>query len=255
MPFLPVEGSELYYELHGQPVGDAPAIVFAHGAGGNHMSWWQQVPVFASEYTCVTIDHRGWGQSKDRTGDGPLHFVDDLIALLDHLGIERTAVAAQSMGGWTALGTALRSPERVTRIVMSDTHGGTHGPEIPTWTAGPPPNPESGFHPACGERMQSEQPVLNFLYWQITNLNPPSEGRRILRDPKVAPSSETVRGLQVPALFIAGDEDIVIPPAVVEAAAALVPGAQFRTITRAGHSAHFERAAEWNATVQDFLRS
>ena len=43
MPKTQVNGIDLYYEVH----GDGPAIVFAHGAGGNHLSWWQQVPVFA----------------------------------------------------------------------------------------------------------------------------------------------------------------------------------------------------------------
>ena len=58
----PVNGIDLYYESHGSD--SAPTIVFAHGRGGNHMSWWQQVaapPV--GEYRCITFDHRGWGAS------------------------------------------------------------------------------------------------------------------------------------------------------------------------------------------------
>ncbi len=41
------DGFHLYYEDTG---GNAPALLFLHGAGGNHLSWWQQVPVFAEEY-------------------------------------------------------------------------------------------------------------------------------------------------------------------------------------------------------------
>jgi 3-oxoadipate enol-lactonase len=55
MPKAQVNGIELYYEVH----GDGPAIVFAHGAGGNHLSWWQQVPVSASKYRCITAADRG----------------------------------------------------------------------------------------------------------------------------------------------------------------------------------------------------
>ena len=40
-------------------------LVFAHGAGGNHLSWWQQVPHFMDRYTCVVFDHRGYGRSVD----------------------------------------------------------------------------------------------------------------------------------------------------------------------------------------------
>ena len=59
--------------------------------------------------------------------------------------------------------------------------------------------------------------------------------------------------LAVPALFIAGEEDIVIPPAVLAATAKLIPGARMEYIARAGHSAQFERAAEWNRLVDAFI--
>ena len=74
MPKVQVNGIELYYEVH----GDGPALVFAHGAGGNHLSWWQQVPVFSRRYCCVTFDHRGFGQSPDvPNGPGSQAFVQD----------------------------------------------------------------------------------------------------------------------------------------------------------------------------------
>ena len=110
MPFASLPGTRLYYEVHGPAIGEAPAIVFAHGAGGNHMSWWQQVPHLSPRYTCITFDHRGWGASVDESGEGALRFVDDLLGLLDLLGVRRTALAAQSMGGWTSLALALRAP-------------------------------------------------------------------------------------------------------------------------------------------------
>ena len=58
MPFMTKDGFRLYYEDTG---GNAPTVLFLHGAGGNHLSWWQQVPVFAEEYRCVTVDQRGFG--------------------------------------------------------------------------------------------------------------------------------------------------------------------------------------------------
>jgi 3-oxoadipate enol-lactonase len=95
MPKIQVNGIDLYYEVH----GDGPAIVFAHGAGGNHLSWWQQVPVFTRQYCCITFDHRGFGQSSDNpNGPGSQAFVEDLKQLLDHLKIERASPVAQSMG-------------------------------------------------------------------------------------------------------------------------------------------------------------
>jgi pimeloyl-ACP methyl ester carboxylesterase len=82
MPFLETRGAPIYYETH----GEGPAIIFAHGAGGSHISWWQQVPAFRDHYTCVTFDHRGFGQSLDPRPDAERpRFDEDLGALVDHL--------------------------------------------------------------------------------------------------------------------------------------------------------------------------
>ena len=69
MAFMTRDGARFFYEDKG---GNGPAVLFLHGAGGNHLSWWQQVPVFAEEYRCVTLDQRGFGQSPDVAG-GPGH--------------------------------------------------------------------------------------------------------------------------------------------------------------------------------------
>jgi 3-oxoadipate enol-lactonase len=63
--FLERPGCRIYYEV----AGEGPAIVFAHGLGGNHMSWWQQVAHFAPRYTCVTFAHRGFTPSGPVAGE------------------------------------------------------------------------------------------------------------------------------------------------------------------------------------------
>ena len=64
--FLDRPDCRLYYEAEGA----GPVLVFAHGLGGNHMSWWQQVPHFRDRYTCVTFSHRGFAPSSAPPG-GP----------------------------------------------------------------------------------------------------------------------------------------------------------------------------------------
>src|SRR3972149_947217 len=59
MPHARVNGARLYYEQH----GSGPDVIFLHGAGGNHLSWWQQIAVFAERYRCTVFDARGWGPS------------------------------------------------------------------------------------------------------------------------------------------------------------------------------------------------
>ena len=120
MPYASVNGIELYYESH----GEGPAILFAHGAGGNHLSWWQQVPYFSGQYRCITFDHRAFGMSGDTTGAGRSSFAQDAIALLDHLGLERVFVVAHSMGGRTAAGLVRNAGNRLRALVLSGTLGG-----------------------------------------------------------------------------------------------------------------------------------
>jgi len=260
MPLRGVPGGRIYHERHGPKPGEAPAIVFAHGAGGNHLSWWQQVPHFRDRYTCVVFDHRGFGQSVDADGRMGAAFADDLRALLDHLGIERAHLVAQSMGGWTCLRFAVRHPDRVLKLVMSDTPGGLATPELVAAAraaaaeAGPPPE---GVHPAAGARMLREQPDLAFLYSEIDALNPPRErsdlGKLIQSCGTVSP--EEAAALSVPGLVVVGEEDIVIQPPVIEAAARCVPGARLERVPEAGHSVYFERADVYNALIEAFLAS
>ena len=54
--------------IHYEVCGSGPALIFAHGLGGNHLSWWQQVAHFAPHYTCVTFAHRGFAPSDPVAG-------------------------------------------------------------------------------------------------------------------------------------------------------------------------------------------
>jgi len=90
MAIAEVPGARIHYDTY----GDGPWLVFAHGAGGNRLSWWQQVPWFARRFRCVVYDQPGWGASTRDGGADPARFAADLTALLDHLGIERAALAA-----------------------------------------------------------------------------------------------------------------------------------------------------------------
>src|SRR2546426_7817142 len=153
MAFMVKDGFRLYYEDTG---GNAPTLLFLHGAGGNHLSWWQQVPVFAEEYRCVTVDQRGFGQSPDVPGGpGPAALATDAIALLDHLQIVKAALVAQSMGGWAAVGAAVGAPERCWAIVLANTVGNLTNPEIAALRKkladASPPRPTVVWQAALGE--------------------------------------------------------------------------------------------------------
>jgi pimeloyl-ACP methyl ester carboxylesterase len=261
---LRVDGAHIHFEVSGQ----GPALVFAHGLGGNHMSWWQQVAHFERSHTCVTFAQRGFAPSSvDEGQPEPARYADDLKALLDHLNIDRAHLVGQSMGGWTLVEFCLAHAPRVLSLTLSATTG-TIDPgriasldqaEFDRWkadAAGAAADCRAGGrHPAAGPRMAQEQPAMHRLYQQIDEMSRHLDKEvvrsRLWAMRTRAPAELAATG--VPVLMISPDEDIVIPPLALRALARDLPGARCAIVERAGHSPYFERAAEFNRHLEVFL--
>src|SRR5215472_8596264 len=211
MAFMVKDGFRLYYEDTG---GAGPTLLFLHGAGGNHLSWWQQVPVFAEEYRCITVDQRGFGQSPDVSGGpGPGALGSDALALLDYLGIEQAAVVAQSMGGWAAVGAGVHAPRRFWAIVLANTVGNLSNPDIAPLPA--------DFRDRLG-RLTTEV--------------------------------ERYAAARIPTMFLTSDEDGLIWPELSHKVHEHIPGSRFERVAAAGHSTYFERPDVFNREVGAFLK-
>lgn len=255
MPFAPVNGAELYYEAH----GEGPALVFAHGGFGNHLSWWQQVADFARSFKCIVFDHRGFGWSREPSDSpGPFAFAEDLRALLDHLGIERAAVVGQSMGGWTVLGFAGICPQRTRALVLCDTMAGVDAPEMRLSAPAArerPADPAAVFRQGLAPDFFESAPAMDFLYRQIAALNvnlTPGALRKLL---DVKNRVEPVVEHRIPTLIFAGEMDQMTPPSIMEALARQIPHARLAKVAGAGHSVYWEKPAELNAILKEFLSS
>jgi 3-oxoadipate enol-lactonase len=254
----------IYYDVQ----GSGPALVFAHGLGGNHLSWWQQAAHFASRYSCVSFAHRGFTPSSPVAGAAaPDAYADDLAALIDELGLQEVRLVAQSMGGWTCLEYALRFPSKVRALVMACTSGAIDPGSAPGFDAAAfsawmkragetaAGLQARGILAAGGERMAREQPALATLYRQIYQLTPADfraavRGRiRALRN---RPASLLAQ-LPMPVLFLNGEEDCVFPSPAGPGLAKLAPKGRHVSVPMAGHSVYFERAAEFNRIVEEFL--
>ena len=250
MPKAPINGIELYYESH----GSGPAIVFAHGRGGNHMSWWQQVARFSGDFRCITFDHRGWGQSVAEYGS-PLreNFAADIIALVDYLGIEETFLVAQSMGGFSCLEFALARPDQTLGLVLGDTTGGVVSPGVLAELA--KTNPPEGVARSLAAEFIAEQPALTFLYQQIQGLNPERGEDGVISGFRREDGRQEADffGWQTPTLLIVGDQDAIFPPAVISEAQKTIPGSRMEIVAGAAHSAHYEKADEFNAHLSAFF--
>lgn len=263
--FLERPGARIWYEA----TGEGPALVFAHGLGGNHLSWWQQVPHFCARYTCIAFAHRGFAPSDPVPGGpDPADFAGDLAALVDHLGLGEVRLVAQSMGGWTCLEYALAHPGRVRALVLASTSGTIErGPELfpgdpgrlERWTREAEEAAAAlerrGIAVAAGARMAEEQPALHFLYREMSQLGPALDRaalRRRLWASFTRPASR-LGEIAAPTLFITGAEDLVFPPFLADALAPLMPRARVARVENAGHSVYFERAAVFNRLVDEFL--
>ncbi len=255
MPFASVNGIELYYETH----GTGPALVLAHGGGGSHLSWWQQVPVFSKTYQVVTFDHRSFGYSRDGTaGPGPRAFVKDLTGLLDHLGIQRAALVGQSMGGWTVCGFAAACPERTSTLILCDTTAGIETPEIDRTRASLRERAQGNLAQlltsAYAMSFPECEPALCFLYQQISALNqhisPNLVPTLMNLHTNVAPIVEH----EIPTLLVVGEEDVLAPPPAMQSITTRIPQARFVTVPKAGHSAYFEQPAVFNRLVDEFVQ-
>ncbi len=248
-------GEEIYYEVAGD--GD-DVVVLGHGLGGNHAVWFQQVPVLAQRYRVVTWDQRGFGMSSNRAGaSGPPAAVDDLHALLDHLGVDRAHLVGQSMGGWAVLGFALRSPDRVRSLVLADTTGGIVNDavrEVMASTQRRTVEPGVlGSHPAIGSAVE---PTRAFLYQQLGGFRGAiDEADMIGKLFGTQYPLDDVARLDLHVLCVVGADDDLMPPAAIREVAGVLRGARVVEIAGAGHSPYFERPDEWNAAVLDFLAS
>jgi 3-oxoadipate enol-lactonase len=255
------DGAVIQYETG----GEGKAVVFAHGLGGNHLSWWQSAPVFAATHRVVSFSHRGFAPSTAPDGaPDPRDYAGDLIALLDHLGIDKTIIVGQSMGGWTCVETMLAAPERVAGLVMACTTGsfdydGFGDAQVKAWREAMPAKladfAARGIHRAAGERMAEMFPALHGLYQGIDRLtyalDKDEVGKRI-RAMRTRGAADAAR-MTCPALFVIGTEDPLICPRGIELVAASWPQAKTHLVAGAGHSVYFECGNLFNEIVYEFL--
>jgi len=254
--------------LHYEVTGSGPALLFAHGLGGNQMSWWQQVAHFAPHYTCVAFAHRGFAPSDPIPGGpDPADYAGDLAALIDTLGVADVRLIGQSMGGWTMLEYALAHPTKVKALVLSSTSGTidrrgadpSGGRDYDSWFAkAEAANKDGlakGIHPAMGAKGAARSPALHLLYRSIDEMAGTLEKEALragLRRTATRRLSD-LAAFPVPTLLIAGADDTVFPPFLSAAIAAKLPHGEAEMLPDAGHSPYFDHAATFNALVEAFL--
>jgi pimeloyl-ACP methyl ester carboxylesterase len=260
--------TELAYDLR----GDGFPVVLVHAGVGDRRLWDAQAEVFAERYLVLRPDLRGFGESP--LPGGPFSWVDDLRALLDHLGIDRAALVGNSMGGKVALDFTLAHQERVAALVLvgSALSGHVRWPEseardeeeealldagrmdeavelnLRTWLDG------EGREAAdvTGDeraRVAEMQRLALEIAVPAFEASPPPEPVGWV-DP---PAATRLGEVGVPTLVVVGSHEIEEFRSISDRLAAEIPGAR-KAVLPAAHLVAFERPDEFNRLVLDFFQ-
>ena len=246
---IEANGASLYCEEHlCNP--DAPALVLAHGMGGNHAIWYQQLPALTPHFRVITFDHRGFGNSSDPQGLGRDAYVDDLAAILDHLGLSRVILVGQSMGGGTCISFSCRYPQRVSALVVADSlHALQETPDVQALMdrAREATRDLGQIERVLGRRVREQRPEAACLYQQINSFNAVS--RATLAGAFTRHPPQQLAQTRIPVLFIAGTEDVLFPIEAIRVMQAQVTGSRLVEIADTGHSAFYESPDKFNAAL------
>jgi pimeloyl-ACP methyl ester carboxylesterase len=261
MPAAAVNGIQISYAESG---GAGPAVVLSHGYLMDQTMFDAQVAALAPEFRVITWDERGHGGT---SATGPFSYWDsarDVLALLDHLGIEQAVLGGMSQGGFLSLRAALLAPQRVRGLILIDSQAGTEDEASragfeqlhQTWLdRGPGPVQEivaaiilgpgqwDGWHAKWAEL---------YAQWAPDNLGQLTWPFRCLMD------RDDITGrlgeIGCPALVVHGSADAAIPVAKAEAMRDGLAGpAELAVIDGAPHAANVTHPGAVNAEIAKFL--
>jgi pimeloyl-ACP methyl ester carboxylesterase len=246
------DGVRLYHEVHGDP--SAPALILLEGLGGDIPGWRRNIPHLSMELRVIAYDFRGNGRSDEPPGRCTMAtFVEDTLALLDHLGVERAHVYGQSFGGMVAQELGLTPGERVRTLILACTH---MGPDRSVKAAGPTAPKHEPWRALYAPGYPDRHPEHVAEDLRIGSAQPkhPIGGRRQWEAMQGFDSFDRLPSLRVPTLVLHGTEDQVIPVENGRRLAERIPGAELVLLEGAGHLYHSEQADEADRAVLDFVR-
>lgn len=260
--FADVNGTRLYYEVTGQ----GEPLVLVHGWSFDTRSWEAQISDLSRHFKVLCYDLRGFGKSALPVVVEPYSHTDDLVALLDHLGLGRVHLAGHSFGGRIAIDFAMKYPERVHGLILPD--GAVDLVDLPlseelldwiggTWQAGRETGVErakeiwlagSPLAPALQNPQATEQVrqmVGDYTGWHWENQDPYVGIEPYRR--------EDLSRISAPTLVILG---LLNPPYYHEVAAIqdeYIPNSTLVSMAGVGHALSLEAPEEFNRILLEFL--
>jgi 3-oxoadipate enol-lactonase/4-carboxymuconolactone decarboxylase len=249
-------------DLHAVVEGphDAPVVLLAGSLGSTHAMWEPQVPALTQSFRVVRYDARGHGGSPAPAGPYTIDdLVDDVVALLDRLGVRSAHVVGLSLGGMTALRLASRAPERVRRVVALCTsaslgpaqqwlerastvrdHGASAVADavVERWFT-------AGFRASNPDAVEAMRSMI---------AGTPAEGYAGCCEAIASMDLRAeLRSIRAPLLAIAGADDPATPPPHLSTIASEVQLGQLLVLPDAAHLASFEQHSAVTAAVLTHL--
>jgi pimeloyl-ACP methyl ester carboxylesterase len=199
MPYAHVNGLDVYYETHGD---GAPLVLLHGGLLTIELTFARVLPQLAKTRKVVAIELQGHGHTADVDRDfTPEHLADDVVAVLDELGIERADFFGFSLGGIVSLAVAMRHPSRAGRVAVAGTHVHVDGyrPGIFDMTSDLLPTPDdfAAMHDAYTAVAPDPGHFEAFA------------GKASALPQKLAWTDEDLATIGSPVLVIVGDRDFV----------------------------------------------
>jgi pimeloyl-ACP methyl ester carboxylesterase len=206
--YADVNGISLYYETHGA----GRPLILLHGGLGSGEMFGPILPMLAANHQVILVDLQGHGRTADI--DRPIDvrlMAGDIVALIDHLGLDRPDVVGYSLGGGVALQVAVQAPAKVGRLVSASAYIRRDAIYADILA-------QQGQVSAAAAEFMKETPMYE-LYQRVAPR--PEDFPRLLD--KIGASmaedfdyTEEVRGLAVPTLIAAADADMAPPSHFVE---------------------------------------
>ena len=243
--------------------GRGPAVVFLHAFPLNRTMWTPQTSALTAQWRCVTIDVRGFGES---TATGPFtvdRYADDVVVVLDMLGIKRAIVVGLSMGGYVAFALWRRHRRRVRALVLADTRAGADTPETRdrrrelialARTSGVAAVADRQIIGLLGKVTRGRRPDIETTV-RVIAASATVEGvvgalEALLERPD---STSTLATIAVPTLIVVGEDDVLTPTKEARAMHSLIYASRIEVLGQAGHLSSIERPAAFNAVLNEFL--
>lgn len=261
MPTKTLNGTLLYYDLHGQE--GLPVLVLNNGILMNAAtSWMYQTNTLSKQYRLVQYDCRGQGQSEHPPGPYSMELhADDLAALLDGLGIEKAHIAGISYGGEVAQAFVLRYPHRVQSLALAATVSEV-GPELRSivacWLDAARKGDAEAFYHATmpwnfsPQYIRANPNLMEAARSRYHQLDYPAVVRLCECFLEVNHTDRLVE-IEVPTCILVGDQDHLKGTFYAEILKIGIPHAEMHVLRAAGHAICWERAEEFNTVIMGFL--